>query len=120
MDIPQTEIKQNLKKKKYQAIRELYANTNIVIKPADKGGSIMIMNTTHYIAEAERQLNNPDHYEKLQEDLTLKYNSHINNLINQAWRLNIIDDTTYNNLLIKNPRIPTFYLLPKIQTKQPR
>ena len=95
-------------------MRELYNNTNIVIKPADKGGSIVIMNTTDYITEVERQLKNPDHYEKLQEDPTLKYNTHINNLINQAWRLNIIDDTTYNNLLTKNQRIPTSYLLPKI------
>ena len=43
-------------------------NNDIVIKPADKGGSIVIMNTKDYTAEAERQLNNPDHYEKLQED----------------------------------------------------
>ena len=47
-------------------MRELYMNNNIVIKPADKGGSIVRMNTTDYIAEADRQLNNPDHYEELQ------------------------------------------------------
>ena len=51
-------------------MRQLYTNTDIVIKHADKGGSIVIMNTTDYIAEAEIQLNNPDHYEKLQEDPT--------------------------------------------------
>ena len=28
-------------------------------------------------------------------------------------RINIIDETTYNNLQTKNPRIPTFHLLPK-------
>ena len=36
------------------------------------GGSIVIMNTTDYIAEADRQLNNTDHYEKLLEDATQK------------------------------------------------
>ena len=41
-------------------MRELYTNTDIVIKPADKGGSIVIMNTIDYVAEPERQLNNPD------------------------------------------------------------
>ena len=56
------------------------------------------MNTTDYIAEAERQISNPDHYEKLQDDPTQKFNTHIKNIINQAWRLNITDDTTYNNL----------------------
>ena len=108
-----TNIKKNLKKEEYQVMGELYTNNDMVIKPADKGGSIVIMNTTDYITEPERQLNNPDHYEK-QEDPTQKFNTHINNLINQAWRLNIIDDTTYNNLQTKKPRIPTFYLLLKM------
>ena len=98
-------------------MRELYNSNDIVIKPADKEGSIVIMNTSDYISEADRQLNNPDHYEKLQEDPTQKFNIHINNLLNQAWRLNIIDESTFNNLQTKNPRIPTFYLLPKIHKK---
>ena len=34
-------------------MRELYTNTDIVIKPADKGGSVVIMNTADYMAEAE-------------------------------------------------------------------
>ena len=75
------------------------------------------MNTSDYISEADRQLNDADHYEKLQEDPTQKFNTHINNLINQAWRLNIIDESTFNNLQTKNPRIPTFHLLPKIHKK---
>ena len=106
-----------MKKQEYQALRELYNNNDIVIKLEDKGGSIVIMNTTDYISKADRQLNNHDHYERLLEDPTHKFNTHINNLINQAWRLNIIDGSTYNNLQTKNPRIPTFYLLPKIHKK---
>ena len=98
-------------------MRELHNNNNIVIKPAGKGSSIVIMNTSDYISEANRQLNNNDHYGILTEDPTHKFNTHINNLINQAWRLNIIDEPTYNNLQTKNPRIPTFYLLPKIHKK---
>ena len=109
LDRPSTNTKKNLKKEEYQAVRELYNNNDIVIKTADKGGSIVIIDATDNIAEAERQLNNPDHYEKLLEDPTQKFNTHINNLINQAWRLNISDEMTYNNLQNKNARIPTFY-----------
>ena len=65
-------------------MRELYNNNDIVIKPADKEGSIVIMNTSDYISEADRRLNNPHHYEILQEDPTQKFNTHINNLKNQA------------------------------------
>ena len=114
---PSIKFRKNLKKQEFQAMRELYTNNNIVIKPADKGGSILIMNTTDYISEANRQLNNHDHYERLQEDPTQKLNIHINHLIDQAWRLNIIDESTYSNLQTKNPRIPTFFLLPKIHKK---
>ena len=70
LDRPSTNTKKNLKKQEYQAMREMYNNNDIVVKPADKGGSIVIMNTTDYIAETDRQLNNPDHYEKLLEDPT--------------------------------------------------
>ena len=117
LDKPQPKLKKNLKKQELKAMRELHTNRDIVIKPADKGGSIVIMNTTDYISEANRQLNDHNHYEKLQEDPTQKFNNHINYLIHQAWRLNIIEESTYINLQTKNPRIPTFYLLPKIHKK---
>lgn len=37
-------------------------NTDIIIKPADKGGAIVILNKTDYMNEANRQLNNAEHY----------------------------------------------------------
>ena len=95
-------------------MRELYSSTDIIIKPADKGGSIVIMNTTHYIQEAQRQLLNPEHYKLLTSDPTTNYNKYIHHLTDQAWRLGIINDTTKENLQTKNPRISTFYMLPKI------
>ena len=38
LDTSSTKIKKNLKKEEYQAMRQLYMNSDIVIKPADKGG----------------------------------------------------------------------------------
>ena len=94
-------------------MRDLHNNTNIIIKPADKGGSIVIMNTTDFIQEAQRQLLNPEHYKILTTDPTVAYNKHIHHIIDQAYRLGIINDTTKENLETKNSKTPTFYILPK-------
>ena len=58
---------------------------DLIVKPADKGGAIVIWPKDSYLAEAYRQLNNPDHYQKLPHDPTpeilaeakkLSYNLH--------------------------------------------
>ena len=72
------------------------------------------MNTTDYIQEAQRQLINPEHYKPLTSDPKTTYNKYIHHLRDQSWRLEIINDTTKENLQTKNPRISTFYMLPKI------
>ena len=92
-------------------MRDLHNTNNIIIKPADKGGSIVIMNTADYVQEAHRQLLNPEHYKPLTSDPTTNYNKYIHHLIDQAWRLGIIIDTTKESLQTKNPRISTFYML---------
>ena len=95
-------------------MRDLHNNAGITIKPADKGGSVVIMNTTDYIQEAKRQLSNPQRYRTLNTDPTVTYNKYIYHIIDQAWRLGIIDGTTKENLQTKNPKISSFYILLKI------
>ena len=95
-------------------MRDLHNNQDITIKPADKGRSIVIMNTNDYFQEAQRQLSNPQHYKILNTDPTNQYNRYIHHIIDQAWRLGIIDGTTKDNLQTKNTKISSFYLLPKI------
>ena len=114
LEKPTTSRKKNLPQKQFQTMRDLHNNRNITIKPADKGSSIVIMNTTDYVQEAHRQLLNPEHYKPLTSDPTIVYNKYIHYLIDQAWRLGIMTDTTKESLQTKNPRISTFYMLPKI------
>ena len=42
-------------------------NKDIIIKPADKGVVIVVMDKTDYVGEAERQLANQFHYKRLEE-----------------------------------------------------
>ena len=79
------------------------------------------MNTQDYIKEGERKLTNTDHYEKLDHDPRDRYNKYINHLIDQAWETKYYrkKHKTKSNLITKNPRISTFYMLHKIQTGNP-
>ncbi len=45
-------------------------NRKIIIKPADKGSNIVIMNRTDYVQEGLRQLNDGKFYRKMDGDLT--------------------------------------------------
>lgn len=59
----------NLPKEQYKSLTKLRMNTDIVIKKADKGSAIVILDKKDYIREAERQLGDPNYYQKLQEPI---------------------------------------------------
>ena len=46
-----------------QALRDLLKTTNIILKPADKGGKIVIWDRTDYLSEANRQLGDSKYYQ---------------------------------------------------------
>jgi len=60
-----------------EALVDLKKNENIVIKPADKGGSIVILNKDDYICKALEQLNNKTYYTELLHNSTQGINTSI-------------------------------------------
>ena len=107
-------FKGNLKKEEWTAITSLRNNKTIVIKPADKGGIIVIMNKEDCIQEGLRQLSDSNHYEILDKDPTQNCNNQIYQVLHQAANLNITDDKMKKILYNKTPRTPNFYMPPKI------
>lgn len=55
----------NLSREEVRALEELSKNVNIVIKPADKGSAIVILDRGQYLWEGYRQLNDTTYYTKL-------------------------------------------------------
>lgn len=49
---------ENLTRSQKLAIDHLAKNESIIIKPADKGGAVVVMDKEKYVEEALRQLNN--------------------------------------------------------------
>ena len=72
------------------------------------------MNRDYYIKEGLRQVSDHNHYKLLEEDPTQNYNNQIYQVLQQAVNLEIIDEKMKKKLYNKTPRIPNFYMLPKI------
>ena len=107
--------KPNISKDELQAIHNLKTDNDLIVKPADKGGAIVIWPKDAYLAEAYRQLSDSNHYRKLAHDPTLGTLAEAKRLANKLHTSNIIDNTTHKFLTIENQaRTPQLYLLPKI------
>uniref|UniRef100_A0A3Q1GAK2 Uncharacterized protein n=1 Tax=Acanthochromis polyacanthus TaxID=80966 RepID=A0A3Q1GAK2_9TELE len=106
----------NLTEEEQKALEELWKDTSIVIKPADKGSATVIMDRMDCVYEALRQLT---YYIPLQQPIY----QHTAKQISE-----ILDTMTHNGHLTKKqavyikgkdtPRPRYFYLLPKIHKPQ--
>ena len=94
------------------------SNPEIVIKKADKGSAIVVMQTTDYLREGYRQLSDRNFYTKLTEDPTLSIFNKICAVLTEMKNLKLITEKNFEYLQIKNPKAGRFYLLPKIHKKQ--
>ena len=104
----------NMTNSEYKVIENLKENNSTVIKKADKGSNVVILNREYYIKEAMRQLSDKKFYKECTNDLTLEHHSTIQELILQMFDKKIISEQTYKFLSEGGKRTSIFYLLPKI------
>ena len=106
--------KNNLTKEQVKALRTLADNDQIVIKPADKGSSIVILDRHQYLLEGERQLNNQEHYKQLPRPIYQDTAIRVSEIITRLRQGKFITGKQAQHLLGKEtPRARIFYLLPK-------
>ncbi|XP_071144979.1 uncharacterized protein [Mytilus edulis] len=96
------------------ALTNLRDNDDIVIKPADKGSAVVVMDKSNYVQEAIRQLDDDRFYKKLNSDPTLQFSEEITECLKEMCDNNIIDIDTFKYLKPENSKPGRFYLLPKI------
>ncbi|KAG6932668.1 hypothetical protein G0U57_020942, partial [Chelydra serpentina] len=105
----QHRLPHNLSRAERNAIQSLRNNPDIIIKEADKGGAVVIMNRSDYQKEAARQLSNTKFYRPLSSDPTEEYTKKLHHL------LRTFPTLTQEQINIPlEPRPGLFYLLPKI------
>ena len=99
----------NLSKRERFTLERLSNNRDIIIKPADKGGARVILNTTDYLQEAKRQLDNDTYYKRIEEDCTSGHERTINQCMNGE-----IQHDVAKLLKPVQSRTSIFYMLLKI------
>ncbi|CAH2247225.1 Hypothetical predicted protein, partial [Pelobates cultripes] len=60
--------KSNLSKSELLTLRVLKEDLSLSIRPADKGGALVVMDTQKYLVEMDQQLTNVHHYRILDDD----------------------------------------------------
>ncbi len=105
---------QNLTREEHRAIFELKNNPEIVIKKADKGSAIVVMNTIDYITQCLAILDKDTDYERLDNDPSEEYRKDIEVIIHRMYQKGEITESVYQYLNRKHVRTARFYALPKI------
>ncbi|PIO37882.1 hypothetical protein AB205_0152490 [Aquarana catesbeiana] len=113
-----TSISHNLSSSETRSLQQFILAEDLIIKPADKGGGIILQNKIDYIIEAERLLSDHTTYTKLSKDPTNEFTSEAELLISTALGDNIISKTESLFFRKQFYSIPYFYHLPKIHKNQ--
>ena len=86
----------------------------MVIKPADKGSAVVVMDRDHYVSEAERQLNDSTYYELVDHDPTIEVAKKVSEAVEEMFDDGYITEKIMRYLIVDQPKAGRFYLLPKI------
>ena len=103
----------NLSPAEKAALLQLSRRNDIIIKPADKGGAVVVWSRPLYITEANRQLGDGRFYEHIDQDPIKENQRTVKSTINAMINANELPPTT-KNLIVPTPKTSRFYLLPKI------
>ncbi len=103
----------NLTESELSALKSLRAHNDIVIKPADKGGALVVWRADQYRDEAHRQLSDTAFYSRVDRDLTPTHQTTISNTIHTFITNGDLPHTA-KNLISITPHTPVMYFLPKI------
>lgn len=109
------EEKPNLELTEIEAIKQLREAKHIIMKPADKGSAVVIMDREQYIFEVNRQLNDKVYYKKLQEPIYLETVPMVQEIVEKLKTRRFVNYRQAKYLIgSEEPRERRFYILPKI------
>ena len=105
----------NFTKEGQRALENLRRYDDIIIKQADRGSAVVILDKQAYIREGMRQLDDPDVYVLLDHDPTEEMIMKVNLKVQECFNKGNIDEKTRDYLMAsEDARAGRFYLIPKL------
>ena len=95
-------------------MKDLKSNQSIVIRDADKGSAVVVMDRDRYIAEAMRHLSDNSTYVKLDNDPSAQYAKELDQLIKRLERNGTIEADMATYALPEEHKPGRLYLRPKV------
>lgn len=103
----------NISRDDFEAIKKIGKDETVVIKPADKGSGVVILDTDEYIRKCQEILDSPD-YVKLEDDPLEEWSTLVDGVIAEGIRLGLWSQAHGAWLKVKDPKMPVLYGLPKV------
>lgn len=111
--------KRNLSPDEQKALIKLKTMTNLVIKPADKGGALVVMDREHYLNGGLRQLRDVQYYRPLPRTIQSETKEQVTQLVQELLTGKHINQKIYRYLLPPDePKLREFYGLPKVHKNE--
>ncbi len=95
-------------------LSNLKKNQSIIVLPADKGRTTVVMDREEYINKANELLQDNSTYKKLDKNPTKTTTSHINKKLKSLKDQRKLDNKTYLKIRPSDATTACFYGLPKI------
>ena len=112
--IQRSRVHNNLSNDDWALINNIKKNPNLIIKPADKGGALVIMDQDKYREECMHQLQACRHYRRLINDQPQEVGDKVAKYLRTCKVKKEIHSRITDYLIPKAPRKALFYILPKI------
>uniref|UniRef100_A0A803JG97 Reverse transcriptase domain-containing protein n=1 Tax=Xenopus tropicalis TaxID=8364 RepID=A0A803JG97_XENTR len=96
-----------------KALNELKADKVLFFKKVDKGGMVVVHNSSDYEKEAVRQLSDIETYRVLRTNPTKEFREVLRQVLHGG-KVGLVTRRMWKVLVPKHPQIPVFYHLPKV------
>ncbi|CAJ0945806.1 unnamed protein product [Ranitomeya imitator] len=104
----------NLSREEMLSLNNLEKDQSITIKPSDKGGNIVVMDTSEYRSLCMSLLGDASGYEVLPQNPSNTIMNELRSMVNEGFKMGVIDKNEKEFLTPLHPVMATFYCLPKV------